>query len=237
MNAPAFQRRQFLLGSATLASAGWLSGKVVGAVARHASLPEYPFQLGVASGDPDEHGFVIWTRLAPDPLNGGGMPATPVAVQWEVAHDESFSKVVQSGTFNAASDLGHSVHVEVVGLEPDRWYFYRFHAGGHTSPVGRSRTFPRRDAMPGKLRFAFASCQNYEQGLFTALQHMAEEGLDLGIHLGDYIYEYAGRDNRVRKHHGLEIESLDDYRARLSQYKMDAHLQAAHHAMPWLVVP
>ena len=32
-----------------------------------------PFALGVASGDPTPDGVVLWTRLAPDPLNGGGM--------------------------------------------------------------------------------------------------------------------------------------------------------------------
>lgn len=163
------------------------------------------------------------------------MPDRSVAVGWEVSEDEGFGKVVQRGNFDATAALAHAVHVEVVGLEPDRWYFYRFHAGGETSPIGRARTFPAADVMPEKLRFAFASCQHYESGHFTALRHMANEGLDLGVHLGDYIYEYGGMDGRVRKHVGEEIVSLDDYRNRLAQYHTDEDLQAAHAAMPWMV--
>lgn len=230
-----FQRRQLLLGSAALASAAWFSGKAVGAVLRHKQFSDYPFQLGVASGDPDEHGFVIWTRLAPKPLEEGGMSQDAVAVDWEVSEDESFARVAAKGVYHATAELAHTVHVEVVGLEPDRWYFYRFHAGSETSPVGRARTFPRRDAMPGEFRFAFASCQNYEQGLFTSLYHMAQEGADLAIHLGDYIYENGGRNDRVRKHFGKEIVKLADYRHRFAQYRMDLDLQAAHAAMPWIV--
>lgn len=228
-------RRRFLLGSATLAGASWISGKAFGAVQRSVNFGDYPFQLGVASGDPDEHGFVIWTRLAPKPLEGGGMPDRAVAVDWEISHDQHFAKIVQRGTFDATPEVAHAVHVEVVGLEPDRWYFYRFHAGGETSPVGRARTFPARHMMPDQLRFAFASCQHLEHGYFTALGHLANEDLDLGVHLGDYIYEYEGRDGQVRKHHGDEITSLDDYRNRLAQYHLDEDLKAAHAAMPWLV--
>ena len=94
MNAPSTPRRQFLLGSAALATSAWLSGKARGAVVRMLPISDYPFKLGVASGDPDEHGFVLWTRLAPDPLNGGGMPHQPVRVQWEIADDEAFKQIV-----------------------------------------------------------------------------------------------------------------------------------------------
>jgi len=228
-------RRHFLLGSAALASACWLSGKATGAVARRLSLQDDPFQMGVASGDPDEHGFVLWTRLAPRPFEGGGMPDQAVEVGWEVAADETFHSVVQKGIFHATPALAHSVHIEVVGLKPDRWYFYRFHAAGQTSPVGRARTFPRRDVMPSQLRLAFASCQHYEQGFYTSLQHLAQEDLDICIHLGDYIYEGPARKNGVRQHQGREITTLEEYRQRFALYRSDPHLQAAHAAMPWLV--
>jgi phosphodiesterase/alkaline phosphatase D-like protein len=102
----------------------------------------YPFTLGVASGDPVADGFVLWTRLAPDPLNGGGMPPEAVPVRWEVARDPRFLDIVGRGHTLAVSELGHSVHVDVTGLEPDRWYYYRFIAGGEVSPIGRTRTFP-----------------------------------------------------------------------------------------------
>jgi alkaline phosphatase D len=133
--------------------------------------------------------------------------------------------------------LAHSVHVEVDGLEPDRPYWYQFRAGSEVSAIGRTRTLPRTGMMPDRLRFAFASCQHYETGLFTAYRHMAAEDLQLVFHLGDYIYEGPGRDNQVRKHHGLELLQLDDYRARYAQYKLDADLQAAHAAFPWIVTP
>ena len=142
------------------------------------TVPGYPFTLGVASGDPWPDGFVIWTRLAPDPLTGGGMPIQNVIVDWQVADDEAMTKVVAKGTAVAMRELAHSVHVEVQGLEPGRWYWYQFQAAGEVSPRGRSRTSPREDETPDKLRFAFASCQHYESGYFTAYQHMANEDLD-----------------------------------------------------------
>jgi alkaline phosphatase D len=202
---------------------------------RTPKLAGYPFQLGVACGEPDPHGFALWTRLAPKPLEGGGMPADDVQVDWQVAEDERFAKVVASGSETARRELAHAVHVEVAGLQPDRWYFYRFRAGSEISPVARARTTPPPDVTPAKLRFAFASCQHYESGYFTALRHMAAEDLDLVAHLGDYIYEGKGQDGRPRKHAGGEIVTLEDYRTRHAQYKSDSDLQAAHHACPWLV--
>ncbi len=195
----------------------------------------YPFTLGVASGDPAEDGVVLWTRLAPHPLNGGGMPARPVEVTWEVANDEAFSEVVQRGSSLAMPQLGHSVHAEVRGLTPQRWYFYRFHAGGETSPVGRTKTAPAANDLPDRLRFAFTSCQHYETGYFNGYPHMQQEDLDLVIHLGDYIYEYAAHEGRTRKHLGPEIETLSDYRLRYTQYRLDATLQETHRLFPWLV--
>src|SRR5829696_1173536 len=73
------------------------------------TFSEYPFTLGVASGDADPVSLVLWTRLAPDPLNGGGMPPNDVEVRWEIAEDENFSKVVQEGTGTAHSDRAHAV--------------------------------------------------------------------------------------------------------------------------------
>jgi alkaline phosphatase D len=195
-----------------------------------------PFSLGVASGDPSSTGVVLWTRLAPKPLEpGGGLPAELIEVQWEIADDESMKNVVRHGKAVATPQLGHSVHVEAEGLEPDRWYWYRFRAGDAESRVARARTLPDPTAMPESLRFAFASCQNYEQGLFTAYEAMARDELDLIFHLGDYIYEYEGRENKVRKHVGGEIATLDDYRIRHAQYRSDPHLQAAHERCPWFV--
>lgn len=204
-----------------------------------------PFTLGVASGDPASDGFVIWTRLAPHPLEPyGGMALKPVAVAWEVAEDEHFGTVTAKGEALAHPELAHSVHVEVAGLKPDRPYWYRFHVGGEDSMVGRSRTLPAAGAKVQRLRFAAAGCQHYEQGLYTAWRHIAEEPVDFVFHYGDYIYEGADHGegplkvNRhsydgMRRHVGGEIYTLDDYRRRYALYKSDADLKAAHASAPF----
>lgn len=199
------------------------------------ALVDDPFQLGVSSGDPTATGAVLWTRLAPRPLEPeGGMDGQRTAVRWEIADDDGFRRIVQRGQATSAPELSYSVHVEVDGLLPDRWYFYRFVAGGVTSPTGRVRTAPAAHATT-PLRLAFASCQHYESGLYTAYAHMAREELDLVAHLGDYIYEGAGTAGHVRRHAGLELRTLDDYRRRYAQYKSDPMLQAAHARCPWVV--
>src|SRR5437763_5454931 len=200
-------RRRFLSTTSLAAAAVW-SSRAIGAVKQNAKLPDHPFQVGVASGDPSPDGFVIWTRLAPKPIEGGGMPDEAVEVAWQVAEDEALNHVVAKGTTVANPDWGHSVHVEVQGLKPDRWYWYQFKAAGDTSPVGRSRTLPPAGSTPDKLRFAFASCQHYEQGLFTAYEHMAKDELDLVVHLGDYIYEGAPTGKGLRKHVGPKVTTI-----------------------------
>jgi len=198
-------------------------------------VQEQPFSLGVASGDPLSDRCVIWTRLAPAPFEPeGGMDGSRTGVGWEVAHDQGFQRIVRDGRVTAAPELGYSVHVDVEGLDPDRWYFFRFHLPEATSPVGRLRTAPAAGGA-SPLRLAVASCQHYETGYFTAYEHMLEEEPDLVAHLGDYIYEYGGQDGRVRRHHGHEIRSVEDYRRRYAQYKSDPALQAMHAACPWVV--
>ncbi len=202
---------------------------------------DYPFKLGIASGDPLPDGVVLWTRLAPDPLNGGGMPEKKVPVQWQVATDEGFANVVREGMEFAYPELAHSVHVEVDGLNPASEYFYRFKAGPERSPVGRTKTAPALGAGLAEMTFAFVSCQMYEHGYYTAYRNMAEqERVDLVVHLGDYIYEYGpnqyvANSGNVRMHSGPEVWSLSDYRNRHGQYKTDEDLQAAHAAFPFVV--
>src|SRR5262249_9408772 len=130
-------RRQFLTtGAAAVAAAPAI-------VRAQGRWPADPFSLGIASGDPAPDGFVIWTRLAPVPLDPhGGMPIEPVPATWAVASDEAFRTIVAGGSAIAHPELAHSIHVEVGGLQPGRQYFYRFEAGGQRSPIGRARTFP-----------------------------------------------------------------------------------------------
>lgn len=234
-------RRLFLAYGAALAALPALATRATTAD-RKVTFAADPFSLGVASGDPDPRGVVLWTKLAPNPLApDGGMKPEIVPVAWEVAEDGAMKKIVASGTAAATPQLGHTVHVEVAGLKPDRWYWFRFKAGDAVSPVGRTRTLPSPETTPEKLRFAFASCQHYEQGLFTAYEQMARDDLDLVIHLGDYIYEYARNENnkkRVRDHTGPKdhkIRTLADYRERHAQYRADPLLSGMHAQCPWLV--
>jgi alkaline phosphatase D len=229
-------RRAFLLSGLALCGASRRELFAEGAALQHPRFPTSPFTLGVCSGDPSADGVVLWTRLAVDPLNGGGMPRQSVEVQWQIAADDRLSKVVRSGKAIASPDWGHSVHVEVSGLQPHRWYWYQFRVGSELSPIGRTRTFPRAQSDVGRLHFAIASCQHYEVGHYTAYEYMVQEDLDLVMHLGDYIYENAGRENFVRRHAGGELMTIDDYRNRYAQYRSDPALRAVHAAFPFLVV-
>jgi alkaline phosphatase D len=205
---------------------------------REPRFRSYPFTLGVASGDPQPNGVVLWTRLAPEPLAGGGLAPEPFRVRWEVAADDRFARIVRDGASEALPELAHSVHVEADGLEPDRVYWYRFIAGGEVSAVGRTKTAPPVGSHPTRLNLALASCQNYEHGYYTAFRHMADEDLDLVIHVGDYIYEARYSENVVvpeREYPGPESVTLEQYRHRYSFYKLDPDLQAAHAAAPWAV--
>ncbi len=156
-------------------------------------------------------------------------------VAWEVAEDTAFTRIVRQGTALARPHLAHSLRAEITGLEPGREYFYRFRLGRYESETGRALTCPAPDSSPDALRLAFASCAHYEQGYFSAYRRMAEDRPDLVLHLGDYIYEDAWGDRRVRLFDPLEAVTLEDYRRRYTQYRTDPDLQAAHAACPWLV--
>lgn len=228
-------RRSLIAGTAAAVAALRLrnAGLPLPAASRAALLADAPFTLGVATGDPTADGFVAWTRLAPDPTNGGGMAPDPVAVGWEVASDPGFAQVVQSGSATATADLAHTVHVVVTGLAPASEWWVRFTVPGFTSPVGRAVTLPASGTPP--LRFGFASCQSYTSGYYTALRGLAAEGCDLWLFLGDYIYENGGA-GAVRDHPPGECFTLTDYRNRYGLYKSDLDLQAAHAAAPVVVV-
>ena len=228
-------RRRFLqaLTALGLAASTPARAQILNAKPRFAA---FPFTLGVGSGYPGTTWLTLWTRLAPVPFApGGGMPPEIVPVTWEVARDEAMKDIAASGTAYATPEWGHSVHAEATGLQSNRPYFYRFSAGDAQSAVGRTRTVPGSGGKPLRLRFAFASCQQYEQGYYGAYRHMAADQPDLILHLGDYIYEGSWGRDHVRKHNAPEAVTLDDYRARHALYKSDPDLQAAHAACPWLL--
>lgn len=230
-------RRLFTSYLAALSSVPWIGMSADAKGSKTSHFSSTPFTLGVASGDPDHEGMVLWTKLAPEPLepNGGMDLDAFTEVTWELAHDEEMRDIVQSGTALATPHLGHTIHVETHGLEPDRWYSYRFRVGEYTSPTGRTRTMPEDHVLTNRLRFAVTSCQNYEQGLYTAYEQMMADEPDLIFHLGDYIYEYAGNPKRIRTHVGPEIETLEQYRQRYNQYRTDPLLQQMHAHCPWWV--
>ena len=217
-----FTRRRFLQSLGALAISGCARGQT-----RFAS---YPFTLGVASGYPTPAGMTLWTRLA------AALDPVPVTVKWEVASDESMRVPVASGSVEARPEWAHSVHVDVQGLQPERWYWYRFSAGDAQSRVGRTRTAPSASSQPARLRFAFASCQQYEQGYYGAYRHIVADEPDLIAFLGDYIYESSWGRDHVRSHGAPEPYELADYRARYALYRGDPDLQDAHAACPWIAI-
>ncbi len=243
-----FGRRGFLTGTAAaaaLAFATGLPGSATAAELDARKLTEDPFTLGVASGDPMPASVLLWTRLAPRPYEpGSGLPPARVQVHWEIAHDELFRRTARRGTVTAHPEFDHSVHVEAGGLAPDRVYYYRFRAGSWTSPAGRTRTAPAESADITELRLGAVSCQAYHDGYYTAYRHLAAEDLDVVVHLGDYLYEYAVgatggarayTDRRLPAHFNRETVTLADYRLRYALYKSDPDLRAAHAAHPFLV--
>ena len=163
------------------------------------------------------------------------MTPESVPVQWEVAGEPGFAKIVAKGETYASADEAHSVHVDIRGLSPARAYWYRFHTGQATSPIGHFRTAPAAGARGGRLRLALASCQQYEQGYYSAHRYLAQDDPDLVVWVGDYIYESSWGGDLVRRHEGAEAVSLEDYRRRYAQYKTDADLQRSHAAAAWAI--
>ena len=197
-----------------------------------------PFTLGVASGEPDPVSVVLWTRLAPDPLNGGGMPDDDVEVTWEISDTDDFETLMSTGVETATLERGHTVHA-IVPLEQGSW-FYRFRVGQYTSPFGTTRAAPDASVNLAETNFAVANCQNYANGQYAAHRDLAEHKPDFVVFLGDYIYEDSGvpgnEDPTARVHIGPEPTTLEDYRNRYARYKTDPHLQAAHAVCPWFVI-
>jgi alkaline phosphatase D len=178
-------RRTFLTSTLAVAGANLLPARLLRA-ASNLRFASTPFTLGIASGYPTPDSVVLWTRLAPSPLEpGGGMPQEVVAVDWAIATDDRMKSVVQHGTDYATPDWAHSVHIEPAGLDPGRDYWYRFEASGVRSAIGRTRTAPAYGSPLARLRLGLVCCQHYEQGYYTAYRHMLADQLDLVVHVGD----------------------------------------------------
>lgn len=247
---PDISRRRLLVGSAALA-AGWAAscsndearsgtsttGTSPSTTDTPPDLGSDPFTLGVASGDPLVDAVVLWTRLAPDPLapDGlGGMPDQAVEALWEVALDATFADVVRRGVAVAEPDHAHALHVDVDGLTPATDYHYRFTVGETVSPAGRTRTLPA--GSPDRFGIAVVNCQWFETGTYAAYRHLLDEEIELVLHLGDYIYEFAGAGEGARSTLPTHpLSSLSDYRVRYASYKLDADLRRAHARFPFML--
>lgn len=236
-------RRDVLRASSALAAvtgAGVLSGQAHAARGETGALP---FGHGVASGDPVPDGVLLWTRVTPVPEAVPGSGSGPdVTVSWEVARDEEFRAVVARGAVRTGPARDHTVKVDVAGLDPATWYWYRFRYGSAVSMVGRTRTAPAEGSPVDRLRLATVSCANWQAGYFAAYRHLAlRDDLDLVVHLGDYLYEYgvgddAAADAVLRPHDPpVEMTTLAHYRRRHAQYKTDPDLRALHARVPFVV--
>ena len=196
-----------------------------------------PFLHGVASGDPLTDRVIIWTRLsAPKGVDN-------VPVKWTMSRDPGFKEVQSVGQTVASSERDFCVKVDVDNLEPGRSYFYRFDALGSQSRLGRTRTLPAGQVE--QFTLAAVSCSNFPAGFFTVYRDIASRSdVDVLLHLGDYIYEYASdgyASHRAREFGRVsvpawELIGLEDYRLRHAQYKSDPDLQAVHAAMPMIAI-
>lgn len=210
-------------------------GEAIMALPFDASLK--PFYHGVASGDPLEDRVIIWTRVTPDGI-------APIKVDWVVATDTAFTKIVKTGSLTTDNDKDYTVKVDVTGLLPNTTYYYYFSLDGKNSIIGRTKTTPTANQSINNLKFAVVSCSNYEGGLFTAYSRIADRNdLDAVIFLGDYIYEYStggyknlSLDLKRIVEPPNEILNLSDYRIRYSLYKLDKDLIKAHQQHPFIAI-
>lgn len=189
-----------------------------------------PFLHGVASGDPLQDRVILWTRVT----LASARPS--VEVYWEIARDTAFREIVNSGTLTTGPGQDYTVKADAGGLQPDHWYYYRFRCDSAWSCTGRTRTFPEHGMK--KIRAAVLSCQDYQNGYYNALDHLAgRNDIDVVFHLGDYIYEYAANSSLGREHEPMtEMIRLNDYRIRHSQYRLDKDLRTLHSQYPFICV-
>jgi len=217
-----------------MAATGILPGAVTAQATRPRPPTSNPFVLGVASGDPQPDGFVLWTRIDPAPLpeqsSDHTVPTTDLEIDYEIGDDPELRRIVQRGKALAEARHGHSVHLAVTGLDAQRPYWYRFRHAGFASRIGHARTLPRPDDAVDMLRAAFVSCANFEHGYFSAYRHLASERPDIVVLLGDYLYEYIDRSLNKLRHHSDNQEpvTLQDWRRRYAQYRLDPDLQHLH---------
>ena len=211
-----------------LGTAGLAALSLPGAAA---AMMAQGFTHGVASGEPGANSVLLWTRHA---------SSSDTRLTAELSETADFAHIAAGGSVTAAGERDHTAKIMIDGLEPGRWYFYRFLApDGTTSPVGRTRTLP--EGPTGAFTLALFSCANLPFGWFNAYAHAAARGdIDLVVHSGDYLYEYpvgnypargdALPERLIQPSH--ETLTLADYRLRYAAYRSDPDLQRLHQLFP-----
>ncbi|NOH67727.1 alkaline phosphatase D family protein [Vibrio rotiferianus] len=196
------------------------------------------FEHGVASGDPTQSQVIIWTRVSTEAAN--------VDVEWQVASDMNFSDVVQQGVFSTDTSRDFTVKVDVMNLNANTKYYYRFLVGDASSVIGETHTLP--EGAIDEISMAVVSCANYPAGYFNVYREIINQhkskSIDVVLHLGDYIYEYGSGEYATENatalgrepSKGTECVTLEDYRARYAQYRQDSDLQELHATLPMIAV-
>ena len=189
------------------------------------------FPHGVACGQPTCTGITLWTLV--------GQLEQRSRLRLEVARDPGFANVVAAEDVLAEPERNGTVHARLSGgpLVPGEQFFYRFETMSTQSPVGRFRTSRPADSCE-PVRIGFFSCQDYEQGFYTAHRDMAAQELDLVVCLGDYVYEEPTDEEALGRAHrpDTELATLADYRTRYNQYQTDADLIAMRQAHPLMAI-
>ena len=217
-------RRQLLAGAAVGGA-----GLLLPARLRAAKAPLAGFTHGVASGEPGQTEMLFWTRFA-----GTGRQAVPLKL--EIATDPRMARARVMAEVEADPARDWTARTTIRGLAPGRTYYYRFLGPSKSSSaIGRTRTLP--EGTPAAWRMGVFSCSNLPYGWFNGYGHAAAaDDIDLFVHLGDYIYEYArgtypdarsAIPGRLIEPAG-ETVRREDYWARYRSYRADPDLQALH---------
>jgi alkaline phosphatase D len=223
--------------------AGGVAGLIVTSSAGDAiaaTNEDVEFLHGVASGDPLQDRVILWTRITPK-----SPKVDDINVEWEIASDIGFKKIIGGGIFKTNSGRDYTVKIDADGLKPLHDYYYRFRVGKIYSPIGRTKTLPQ--GAVDDVVIVAASCALYSCGYYNAYKEIAAlPRVDMVLHLGDYIYEYGSNPDQLGMSIGEKINrypmpaheavSLEDYRERFACYRSDPDLQAAHARAPWICV-
>jgi alkaline phosphatase D len=232
-----FSRRDFLVLSAKGVGMAIISSGLMGCdLLEGNSDINVSFNHGVASGDPTQNAIILWTRITPDKDDN-------IKVTWQIATDPAFNNITHTGETLTNKDKDYTVKLDAVNLQSSTQYYYRFMANGRTSKTGKTKTLASGNI--DSLNLAVMSCANFPTGYFNVYDLASTlNSIDVVLHLGDYIYEYA-RDEYASKHAAKynrevlpagELFTLSDYRTRYAQYRTDASLQKLHGHVPFITV-